>query len=179
MRPALPRLELWRRISTREYKTLETLLNNADLSFVERLVQSCFHEDGPGRPPRNPLGLFKAHLAKQFLKISSLRELEHHLRTDRRLRAICGIPREQPAYGRTVLSRFNQLLGPRRLKHLADRQVRELVQHHIMRTRTTTPHTTLKTYNRHNTHNRTNHTHPLQKHPKPTFHPQLTPTRNV
>ena len=97
------------------YETLESLLRNLDLSFVERLVTGCYHQDGPGRPQREPLGLFKAHLARRFLRISGLRELERRLRIDERLRTICSIAGKEPTYGRSVLSRFNQRLGARRI----------------------------------------------------------------
>jgi hypothetical protein len=43
-----------------EYETLETFFANIDLSFAEILVRGCLHTCGAGRPPRNPLGLFKA-----------------------------------------------------------------------------------------------------------------------
>jgi hypothetical protein len=79
------------------------------------------------------LGLFKAHLAKRFLRISSLRELERRLWIDERLRAICGIAREEPAYGRTVLSRFNQRLCARRLRRIVDEQVKKLIRHRIVK----------------------------------------------
>jgi hypothetical protein len=55
---------------------------------------------------------------------------------DERLRAICDIAREESAYGRTVLSRFNQRLGARRLRHLVDKQVRKLIHHCIVKART-------------------------------------------
>jgi IS5 family transposase len=79
------------------------------------------------------LGLFKAHLAKRFLRINSLRELERRLWIDERFRAICGIAREDPAYGRTVLSRFNQRLCARRLRRIVDEQVKKLIRHRIVK----------------------------------------------
>lgn len=72
-----------------EYETLKSLLDSVDLGFVQHLLEGCYHQNGAGRPPRNPLGLFKAHLAKRYLRISSLRELERRLWIDERLRAIC------------------------------------------------------------------------------------------
>ena len=107
-----------------------------DLGFVQRLLEGCYHQKGAGRPPRNPLGVFKAHLAKRFLRISSLLELERRLWIDERLRAICGIAREESAYGRTVLSCFNQRLGAGRLKLLVDNQVKKLIHRSIIKART-------------------------------------------
>jgi len=112
------------------------LLNSLDLGFVQHLLESCYHQKGAGRPPRNPLGLFKAHLAKRFLRISSLRELERRLWIDQRLRSICGIAREEPAYGRTILSRFNQRLDAGRLRRIVDKQVKRFIRHRIVKART-------------------------------------------
>ena len=112
------------------------MLNSLDLGFVQHLLESCYRQKGAGRPPKSPLGLFKVHLAKRFLRINSLRELERRLWIDERLRAICGIAREQPAYGRTVLSRFNQRLGTRRLRRTVDKQVKKLICRRIVKART-------------------------------------------
>jgi len=137
------------------------LLDSLDLGFVQRLLESCYHQKGAGRPPRNPLGLFKAHLAKRFLRISSLRELERRLSIDERLRAICSIAREEPAYGRTVLSRFNQRLGARRLRRIVDKQVKKLIHRHIIKTRTVALDATfIKAYSRRSMDNRTGFSDP-------------------
>jgi transposase len=137
------------------------LLNSLDLGFVQRLLESCYGRSGAGRPPRNPLGLFKAHLAKRFFRINSLRELERRLSIDERLRAICGIAREEPAYGRTVLSRFNQRLGARRLRCIADKQVKKLISHRIVKARTIALDATfIKAYSRRNMNNRTGFSDP-------------------
>ena len=137
------------------------MLDNVDLGFVQRLLKDCYHHKGAGRPPRNPLGLFKAHLAKRFLRISSLRELERRLWIDERLRAICGIAREEPAYGRTVLSRFNQRLGARRLKRLVDNQVKKLIHRGIVKARTIALDATfIKAHSRRNMNNRTGYSNP-------------------
>ena len=137
------------------------MLSSVDLSFVEQMVQSCYHEKGPGRPPRNPLGLFKAHLAKRFLRINSLRELERRLWIDDRLRTICDITKEEPAYGRTVLSRFNQRLGARRLRRIVDKQVKKLIRHHIVKARIIALDATfIKAHSRRNMDNQTGYSDP-------------------
>lgn len=130
-------------------------MDSLDLSFVERLVQSCYHREGPGRPPRNPIGLFKAHLAKRFLRISSLRELERRLQSDEQLRTLCGIGRDESAYGRSVLSRFNQRLGSGRLRRILNNQVRKLIRNRIVKARTVALDATfIKAYSRRNMDNR-------------------------
>lgn len=100
-------------------------MDNVDLTFVERLIDTCFHKNGPGKPPRKPIGVFKAHPVKRFLRIKSIRELERRLWSDERLRAICDVRANEPAYGRTVLSRFNKRLGARRLRRIVDKQVKK------------------------------------------------------
>lgn len=92
----------------------------------------------------------------RFLRISSLRELERNLSTDERLRTTCSIAREEPAYGRTVLSWFNQRLGARRLKRIVDKQVKKLIHRRIVKSRTVALDATfIKAYSRRNMDNRT------------------------
>lgn len=137
------------------------MLSSLDLSFVEHLVASCYHQDGPGKPPREPLGLFKAHLARRYLRINSLRELERHLQNDERLRTICDIGHAEPAYGRSVLSRFNQRLGARRLRRIVDKQVKKLLKKHMANPRTVAMDATfIKAYSRRNMDNRTGYSDP-------------------
>jgi len=137
------------------------LLNSLDLGFVQHLLEGCYHQKGAGRPPRNPLGLFKAHLAKRFLRISSLRELERRLWIDERLRAICGIAKEETAYGRTVLSRFNQRLNARRLRRIVDKQVKKLIHRRIVKARTIALDATfIKAHSRRSMNNRTGYSDP-------------------
>ena len=96
------------------------MLENADLGFIDKLVAEAFHQEGPGRPPRKPLGVFKAHLAKRFLGIRGIRELERRLWSDSRLRQLCDLEAEEPAYGRTILSRFPMRIGVERLQQIID-----------------------------------------------------------
>ena len=136
-------------------------MNSLDLSFVEHLIISCYHQDGPGRPPRNPLGLFKAHLARRYLRISSLRELERCLWSDERLRAICDIGREEPAYGRSVLSRFNQRLGSERLRQIVNEQIKKLIRKRLVNPRIMAMDATfIKAYSRRGMDNRTGYSDP-------------------
>jgi len=131
-------------------------LEKLDLTFVEELVEGCFHRDGPGRPPRRPLGLFKAHLIKRFLKIDSLRMLERRLWSDERLRGICDIEADEPAYGRTVLSRFNRRLGAGRFKRLVDRQIKKLISRRVIKAGTVALDATfIKAYSKRAKDNRT------------------------
>jgi len=107
------------------------------------------------------LGLFKAHLVRRYLRVNSLRELERRLWIDERLRAICGIRCEESAYGRTVLSRFNQRLGARRLRRMVDKQVKKLLKKRYVNPRIIAMDATfIKAYSRRNMNNRTGYSDP-------------------
>ena len=47
------------------------ILSNLDLDDVEEAVWEPYHREGPGRPPRNPLGIFKALVVKRLRQIPS------------------------------------------------------------------------------------------------------------
>ena len=54
----------------KRYETLETLFRKVDLSFAEKVLSEAFHpKDSPGRPPRSPIGIFKAHLLRRLRHI--------------------------------------------------------------------------------------------------------------
>jgi hypothetical protein len=60
----------------KRYETLETLFRKVDLSFAEKVLKEVFHpEDSPGRSPRKPIGVFKAHLLRRLRNIPSDRML--------------------------------------------------------------------------------------------------------
>lgn len=40
------------------------ILSKLDLDDIERVVKGTYHQDGPGRPPRKPVGIFKALIAR-------------------------------------------------------------------------------------------------------------------
>jgi hypothetical protein len=61
----------------RRYETLETLFGKVDLSFAEKVVNEAYDpEDSSGRPPRKPLGVFKAHLLRRVRQVPSDRMCE-------------------------------------------------------------------------------------------------------
>jgi transposase len=111
-----------------EYETLETFFGNVDLSFAERLVCCCFHGCGPGRPPRNPLGLFKAFIVMRMKGVRSLREMARLLNVDPRLRKLCLIKGDEKGYPRSVLSRFTKRVGAERLKMIIETKVVRLLK---------------------------------------------------
>jgi hypothetical protein len=113
----------------RRYETLETLFGKVDLSFAEKVLNESYHaKDSVGRPPRKPLGIFKAHLLRRLRHVPSDRMLVRQLWKDPRLRRICDIEKNEPPYGIAVLSRFRSRVGPERLMRIVDHAVEMLVK---------------------------------------------------
>ena len=111
-----------------EHETLETLFKNVDLSFAYSLIKRCFHASGPGRPPRNPSGLFRAFLIMRMKAIRSLREMTRILNTDQRFRKLCLIKDTQKGYTRSVMSRFSKKVGQNNLNKIIDQKVIKLLK---------------------------------------------------
>src|SRR3990170_8834071 len=113
----------------KRYETLETLFSRVDLSFAKKVLKEPFHpKDSPGRPPRNPLGIFKAHLLRRLRNIPSDRMLVRQMWKDPRLKKICDIEEDEPPYGIAVLSRFRKRVGPERLMRIVDHTIQTLVE---------------------------------------------------
>ena len=113
----------------KRYETLETLFSKVDLSFAEKVLNEAYHpKDSPGRPPRKPLGVFKAHLLRKLRHVPSDRMLVRQLWKDPRLRRICDIEKNEPPYGIAVLSMFRKRVGPERLMRIVDQAVELLVR---------------------------------------------------
>src|SRR4030042_2619169 len=113
----------------KRYETLETLFRKVDLSFSEKVLKEVFHhKDSPGRPPRKPIGVFKAHLLRRLRHIPSDRMLVRQLWKDPRLKQICDIEASAPPYGIAVLSRFRSRVGPERLALIVDDAIGPLVK---------------------------------------------------
>ena len=55
------------------------IISELDLHDIEKTVWEPYHEEGPGRPPRNPMGIFKALVVKRLRQIPSDRELYRRL----------------------------------------------------------------------------------------------------
>jgi len=111
-----------------KHETLETLFLNVDLSFAKAILLSCFHKSGPGRPPRDLMGIFRALIVMRMKGIRSLRELCRLLDFDVRLRALCFIEKSQKGYGRSVLSRFVCKVGADLLAKIIDEKVIKLLK---------------------------------------------------
>src|SRR4030042_5115837 len=111
-----------------EHETLETLFRNVDLSFAKAALLRCFHTDGPGRHPRNPLGLFRTFIVMPMKGVRSLREMTRLLDTDPRLRRLCLIKTGEAGYPRSVLSRFIRKVGEDNLTRIIEEKVVKLLK---------------------------------------------------
>lgn len=65
---------------------------------IEEVVGEAYHKEGAGRPPRKPMGIFKALIIKRVQQIPSERELYRRLWKDPDLREVCDIEEEQKPY---------------------------------------------------------------------------------
>jgi transposase len=106
-----------------------TLLSKLNLDDIEKVVKKGYHkEDGPGRPPRKPMGIFKALIVKRLQQIPSERELCRRLWKDDNLRELCDIEAEQNPYHPSQLSRFKKRVGNRRLRRIMNKLLKELLR---------------------------------------------------
>jgi len=103
------------------------VLSRLDLDDIEDVVWEPYHKDGPGRPPRKPMGIFKALIVKRLRHIPSDRELYRRLWSDPELREICDIEAEEKPYHPTQLTRFRRRVGSERLERVMNVIVEELV----------------------------------------------------
>ena len=116
-----------------EHETLENLFRNVNLSFAESLLHCCFHASGPGRPPRNHLGLFRTFIVMRMKAVRSLREMGRLLDADPRLRKLCLIKTGEAGYPRSVLSRFARKVGEDNLKEIIEEKVVKLLKNNNAR----------------------------------------------
>ena len=70
---------------------VETILSKLNLTNIEEILREAYHQKGAGRPPRNPIGIFKALIVKRLRQIPLDRELYRRLWNDEALREICDI----------------------------------------------------------------------------------------
>ncbi len=102
-------------------------MSKLKLDDVERIVRGAYHRDGSvGRPPRKPIGVFKALIIKRVQQIPSDRELCRRLWRDSEMRMICDIEAEQKPLHPSHLTRFRNRIGTRRLERIMNRLVRKL-----------------------------------------------------
>jgi transposase len=103
------------------------ILSKLNLDDIEKVVNEGYHRgDEPGRPPRKPMGIFKALIVKRLQQIPSERELCRRLWKDDNLRELCDIEAEQKPYHPSQLSRFKKRVGAKRLQRIMKKLLRKL-----------------------------------------------------
>ncbi|HMK94124.1 MAG TPA: hypothetical protein VK536_01865 [Candidatus Limnocylindrales bacterium] len=65
-----------------------SILLGLDLDDIEEVVNEAYHQEGAGRPPRKPIGVFKALIVKRIKYVPSDRELYRRLWQDEDLREV-------------------------------------------------------------------------------------------
>jgi len=146
----------------KRYEALETLFCKVDLTFAQHILNEPYHPPGSrGRPQRNPVGIFKAHLVKRLKHIPSDRMFVRQMWKDPRLKRICDIEADEQPYGIAVLSRFRSKVGPERLSRIVDQTIEALVKKgRIKGEALALDSTFIKAYSRRNLDNRTGYSDP-------------------
>ena len=116
-----------------KHEDVTTILSKLNLDKIEETIKQPYHQTGAGRPPRKPLGIFKALMIKQLRHIPSDRELYRRLWNDETLREICDIEEKEKPYHPSQLTRFRNKVGPERLTGIMNSLVEELVEGGIIK----------------------------------------------
>ncbi|TFH15825.1 transposase [Candidatus Bathyarchaeota archaeon] len=58
-----------------KHMDVASILSKLDLHDIEETISQSYHKTGPVKPPRSPMGIFKALIVKQLRNIPSDREL--------------------------------------------------------------------------------------------------------
>jgi len=110
-----------------------SILSQLNLHDIEQIISQPYHKTGPGKPPRSPLGIFKALIVKQLRNVPSDRELYRRLWNDEALRMICDIEEHEKPYHPSQLTRFRNRVGPERLECIMASLLDELVEGDIIK----------------------------------------------
>jgi len=73
-----------------DFESLEVLFDSLNLGRIKNVLMSAYHNSGAGRPPVNPLGLFRFKIVLFLKGYRSQRALEREVRVDRRVKRLCG-----------------------------------------------------------------------------------------
>jgi transposase len=105
-----------------------TLLPKLNLDDIEKVVKEAYHkEGGPGRPPRKPMGIFKALVVKRLQQIPSDRELCRRMWKDDDIRELCDLEAEEKPYHPSQLTGFRRRVGTERLERIMNKLLLELL----------------------------------------------------
>jgi IS5 family transposase len=105
-----------------------SVLRSLNLDDIEEVVSEAYHQEGAGRPPRKPIGIFKALVVKRVKQIPSDRELYRRLWYDQDLREVCDIEADEKPYHPSQLTRFRNRIGVERLEKIAGILVDKLIK---------------------------------------------------
>jgi transposase len=108
-----------------DFESLEVLFDSLNLGCIKNMLMSAYHNSGAGRPPIDPLGLFRFKIVLLLKGYRSQRALEREVRVDDRVRRLCGFNKGVPSHSTIV--RFERRIGFERLKNLVSRVVEDLV----------------------------------------------------
>ena len=95
---------------------------------IERVVEKAYHREGSGRPPRKPMGVFKALMIKRLQQVPSDRELYRRLWNNPELRLVCDIEDQQKPYHPSQLTRFRNRVGTKGLERIMRKMIRKLLK---------------------------------------------------
>ena len=115
------------------HEDVESILSMLDLHDIEEIISQPYHKKGPGKPPRSPLGIFKALIVKLLRNIPSDRELYRRLWNDEALREICDIEEHEKPYHPSQHTRFRNRVRPERLEAVMNSLLEELVEGGIVK----------------------------------------------
>ena len=113
-----------------------SILSKLNLDKIEKTIKQPHHQTGAGRPPRSPLGIFKALMIKQLRCIPSDRELYRRLWNDETLREICDIEEKEKPYHPSQLTRFRNKVDSEMLTDIMNSLLEELVESGIIKGKT-------------------------------------------
>jgi hypothetical protein len=87
-----------------------SILRGLNLDNIEEVVSEVYHQEDAGRPPRKPIGIFKALIVKRVKQIPSDRELYRRLWNDQDLKEVCDSKEERACVHKASVS-YKTILG--------------------------------------------------------------------
>ena len=82
--------------------SLEVLSDCLNLTRVKSVLMSAYHLSGAGRPPFDPLGLFRFKIVLFLKGYRSQRALEREVNVDIRVKELCGFDEDGPSHSTIV-----------------------------------------------------------------------------
>lgn len=104
----------------------EKILNLFDFSFIYDEVKHLYCDDN-GRPPEDPVRLYKATLVQRSKGLSDP-EMEYVARYDIRIKHFLGIPIQDYGFDYSTLSLFRKRLGPELFERLFQKILARIVE---------------------------------------------------